>query len=74
MSFILHATGYQAHHARDRAARRQYRILHALAFPLCLGAALVARAIGQRPHGAPKSILGHASALAGSIVPMVFMG
>jgi hypothetical protein len=74
MSFIANASGYQARHARDRAARRQYRILYALAFPLCLGAALVARAIGHGPHGAPKSILVHAKALAGATIPMVFMG
>lgn len=73
MSFI-NATGYEARHARDRAARRQYRVLYALAFPLCVSAALVARAAGHRTHGAPKSILGHAKALAGSTIPMVFMG
>ena len=73
MSFI-HAAGYEARHARDRAARRQYRTLYALAFPLCLGGALVARAIGHKPQGASKSIFGHAKALAGATIPMVFMG
>jgi hypothetical protein len=73
MSFI-HASGYETRHARERAERRQYRILYALAFPIGLGAALVSRAIGRRPLGAPKSILGHAKALAGATIPMLFMG
>jgi hypothetical protein len=73
MSFI-HATGYETRHARERAERRQYRIFYALAFPIGLGAALVSRAIGRRPSGAPKSILGHAKALAGATIPMLFMG
>jgi hypothetical protein len=73
MSFIA-VSGCEARHARERAERRQYRIFYALAFPISLGAALVSRAIGRRPHGAPKSILGHAKALAGATIPIVFMG
>jgi len=73
MSFI-HTAGFEARHARERAARRQYRILYALAFPLCVGGALVARAVRHGPQGASKSILGHAKALAGATIPMIFMG
>lgn len=73
MSFVANAA-VDNHHARERAERRQYRILYALAFPLFLGAALVARVTGQRSPGAPRSIPAHAKALAGAIIPMVFMG
>lgn len=74
MSLVLNTAGDRGRLARERSERRQYRLFYALAFPLCLGAALVARVAGIRPAGAQKSILGHAKALAGATVPMVFMG
>jgi hypothetical protein len=74
MSMVLNDSEHVGRLARERSERRQYRMFYALAFPLCFGAALVSRIIGQRQAGTPKSILRHAKALAGATVPMVFMG
>jgi hypothetical protein len=70
MSLVMNDTRI----SRERATRRQYRLLFAAGFPLFFVAALVLRVAGQAGTHGQLSLFSHAKALAGATIPMVFMG
>ena len=64
----------ESRHSRERATRRQYRLMFVAGFPLFLLGALVLRVAGQAGTHGQLSLFSHAKALAGATIPMVFMG
>jgi len=70
MSLVMN----ESRHLRERATRRQYRLMFVAGFPLFLIAALVLRVAGQAGSHTQLSLYTHAKALAGATIPMVFMG
>ena len=74
MSLVMNTSRSGERLLRERATRRQYRLLFAAGFPLFFVAALVLRVAGQAGSQSQLSLFSHAKALAGATIPMVFMG
>ncbi len=70
MSLVMN----ESRHSRERATRRQYRLMFLAGFPLFLVAAFALRLAGQAGTHGQLSLYTHAKALAGATIPMVFMG
>ena len=70
MSLVMN----ESRHSRERATRRQYRLMFLAGFPLFLVAAFSLRLAGQAGTHGQLSLYTHAKALAGATIPMVFMG
>ena len=71
---ILRAESAEARAARRRGEEREAWVLGALLFPLFLVVALVRRiAAPSRRAGEPRGIVADARALAGEVIPFVFV-